>query len=126
MVTVRPQNSNASSSRERRIAERIPVEGALWMLDKDANRIIRCNYFDASQSGMRLRIPVGYGVTRGQHVELHVQPPNYDSQAFGLPTSRPATIVRTRIVPDKVIGEMELGVRFENVMSRKMNELAPR
>lgn len=114
MVTATTPRRKADGT-ERRVAERVPVEGCLWLVDRAANRTIRCNYFDASQSGMRLRIPVGYGVTRGQHLELHVQPPQHESPAFGLPTSRPATVVRTRIVPDQPIGEMELGVRFDQL-----------
>lgn len=85
--------------KERRAASREPVIGCLWMIDSQGSMIMRCRCVDVSKSGMRLRVPSGYGVQQGQVFELTSHLPGQSAPpGFGLAVSRRAEVVRTRAV----------------------------
>jgi hypothetical protein len=56
----------------------------LWMIDYAGSTVLRCHCLESSPSGMRLRVPLGYGVGVGQRYELRAH----------LPGERPTAGVR--------------------------------
>jgi len=47
---------------ERRCEPRDLVDCDLWMIDHHGSTVLRCRCVEASPSGMRLRVPLGYGI----------------------------------------------------------------
>jgi len=98
---------------ERRRAPREPVFGCLWMIDSRTATVLRCRCADVSRDGMRLRVPVGYGVREGQIYELTSHLPGQSSPpGLGLMVSRRARVVRTRIVAADDEYDVEVGVEL--------------
>ena len=98
---------------ERRTESREPVIGNLWMVDNHTSTVLRCRCLDVSTSGMRLRVPAGYGIRGGQSYELTSHLPGQSAPpGFGLMVSRRANVVRTRIVPADDDFDVEVGVRL--------------
>ena len=84
---------------ERRNEAREPVVGNLWMIDNHTSTVLRCRCLDVSSHGMRLRVPLGYGIHEGQHYELTSHLPGQSAPpGLGLMVSRRAEVVRTEIV----------------------------
>jgi hypothetical protein len=106
--------------KERRAALREPVIGCLWMIDGQSSTIMRCQCVDVSTSGMRLRVPSGYGVQEGQVYELTSHLPGQSSPpGFGLTVSRRAEVVRARVVAaaeDEY--DMDVGVALASARRR--------
>ncbi|MFQ5807152.1 MAG: PilZ domain-containing protein [Phycisphaerae bacterium] len=103
--------STQPSIGERRAELREPVIGCLWMIDNHSSTILRCRCIDVSTSGMRLRVPLGYGVREGQHYELTSHLPGQSSPpGLGLMVSRRAEVVRTQIVAADDEYDVEVGV----------------
>ena len=99
------------SAAERRTESREPVVGCLWMIDSHSSTILRCRCIDVSSKGMRLRVPLGYGVRQGQRYELTSHLPGQSSPpGLGLMVSRRAEVVRTQIVPSKDEYDVDVGV----------------
>lgn len=97
---------------DRRTEARDTVIGNLWMIDNRTSTILRCHCVDMSLHGMRLRIPLGYGVRDGQSYELCSHLPGQSAPpGMGLIVSRRATVVRTRI--DVNGDDMEVGVLLD-------------
>lgn len=95
--TAPPQRPNASV--ERRAERRDPVIGSLWLIDSVSATILRCQCIDISRGGMRLRVPLGYGVQDGQEYELTSHLPGQSAPpGMGLMVNRRARVVRTEIV----------------------------
>ncbi|MDX2200856.1 MAG: hypothetical protein SF069_18010 [Phycisphaerae bacterium] len=111
---------HSTSDNERRIAPRAELNGWIWLVDSVGRPVTRAEFRDVSATGMRLRVPLGFGLAEGQQYELHATPPTDRSGAFGLRTRRWARIVRTCIHADTRDGEIELGVTFDTrpAMSR--------
>jgi len=96
---------------ERRAEPREPVIGFLWIIDNHSSTILRCRCIDVSPKGMRLRVPLGYGVREGQHYELTSHLPGQSSPpGLGLMVSRRAQVVRTQIVPADDEYDVDIGV----------------
>jgi hypothetical protein len=96
---------------ERRTEHREPAIGCLWMIDNHSATILRCRCVDASSNGMRLRVPLGYGIREGQRYELTSHLPGQSSPpGFGLMVSRRAKVVRTQIVPADDEYDVDVGV----------------
>ena len=99
--------------RERRREPREPVVGNLWMIDSHTSTVLRCRCLDSSPHGMRLAVPLGYGVRAGQQYELTSHLPGQSAPpGFGLMVTRRATVVWTRIVPADDEYTVELGVQL--------------
>ena len=82
---------------ERRSEPRRPLTCDLWMVDHYGSTVLRCHCLDVSKSGMRLRVPLGYGVAEGQRYELRSHFPGVTAgTSLGLVSSRWATVVRTQ------------------------------
>jgi|GEM_PF-2204575 len=102
---------------ERRNEQRAAVIGELWLLDCNAHAgraPLRCRCLDASENGMRLRAPVGFGINAGRTFELcshlpHQSPP----VGLGLSISRRARVAWTRITLHETGDVLELGVDLE-------------
>jgi hypothetical protein len=83
---------------ERRLEPRKPLRCDLWMVDHNGATVLRCRCIDVSDHGMRLRVPLGYGVADGQRYELRSHLPGTEpTSTFGGIGQRWATVVRTQI-----------------------------
>lgn len=96
---------------ERRFEPRHPVSCDLWMIDHHGSTVLRCHCLEASNNGMRLRVPLGYGVAEGQRYELCSHMPGTPkTPAFGVIGSRWATVVRTELQLDECEDHLDVGV----------------
>src|SRR5262245_37355496 len=99
---------------ERRIARRVPGHGEVWLVNHFGRRCLRSPCQNSSSTGMRLRVPQGYGVAPGQRYELTGQIPGED-YAPGLAPhgSHWGTIVWSRRCLEHGARYLEVGVAFE-------------
>lgn len=42
----------------------------LWLIDHDGSTVLRCHCLESTSSGLRLRVPLGYGIGVGQRYEV--------------------------------------------------------
>lgn len=104
------------TTEERRGALRTPTTGTLWMIDHAGHTVLRCQCVEVSESGMRLRVPLGYGVAEGQRYELRSHLPGAaPGRDFGLMGSRWATVVRTQVRLGHDEDHLDVGVYFEGL-----------
>ena len=107
---------------ERRFEPRHPVACDLWMIDHHGSTVLRCHCIEVSNNGMRLRVPLGYGVAEGQRYELCSHPPgSLSAGGFGVVGNRWATVVRTELQLDECEDHLDVGVVLdmsENPLSR--------
>ena len=83
---------------ERRGEARQQVSGTLWLVDHHGSTVLRCQCMEVSNRGMRLRVPLGYGVAEGQRYELRSHlPGSQPVEGFGVVGSRWGTVVRTQV-----------------------------
>ncbi len=100
------------STGERRSEQREPLNCDLWMIDHEGSTVLRCRCLDNSASGMRLRVPLGYGVTEGQRYELRSHMPGErPGTGFGLIASRWVTVQWTQMVVDE--DRLDVGVTLD-------------
>lgn len=96
---------------ERRFEGRQPVRCDLWMIDHHGSTVLRCHCIEVSNNGMRLRVPLGYGVSEGQRYELRSHLPGTPmTDTFGVVGSRWATVVRTELQLDECEDHLDVGV----------------
>ena len=99
---------------ERRSEPRESAFAKLWMVDPQGTTVLRCRCIERSVSGMRLRVPLGYGVQEGQRYELSSHPPeSHKAPGLGLRVSRRATVAWTKIVLDGGEDPLDLGVELD-------------
>lgn len=96
---------------ERRLEPRAATHADLWMVDHQGATILRCQCVDISESGMRLRVPLGYGVVEGQRYEIRSRAGGY-AQMLGINDMRRrwATVVRARVHFGSTDDHLEIGV----------------
>lgn len=100
---------------ERRFETRRPAYCDLWMIDHHGSTVLRCRCVEVSKNGMRLRVPLGYGVAEGQRYELRSHLPGaMPSTSLGLVGSRWATVVRTQLLLDEQGDHVEVGVVLDH------------
>jgi hypothetical protein len=100
---------------ERRSEPREAALADLWMVTPQDATVLRCRCVDRSGSGMRLRVPLGYGVHEGQRYELCSHPPgSQTAPALGLRVCRDATVMWTKIVLHGDEHHLDVGVRLES------------
>lgn len=81
------------------------------MIDSASSTVMRCRCVDASAQGMRLRVPLGYGVNEGQQYELTSHLPGQSSPpGLGLMVSRRAVVVRAEVTPSEDEFNVDVGV----------------
>lgn len=118
-----PASTTKDQAPDRRLDSRLATAGALWLIDGPSNTIVRCECVDVSSAGMRLRVPLGFGVQRGQHYELCSHRPGQTAApGFDLNLSRRVTVIRADV---RVAGErdfLDVGVRLESPPSRREAE----
>lgn len=103
---------------ELRAAPREPVGFNLWMIDHDGSTVLKCRCLDVSEDGMRLRVPLGYGVAEGQRYELRSHRPGEPAGlGFGVVGSRWATVVHTRILVGQDEHHLDVGVVLDEAHS---------
>jgi hypothetical protein len=96
---------------ERRFESRESVRCDLWMIDHHGSTVLRCQCVEVSPGGMRLRVPLGYGVAEGQRYELRSHLPGArPASTLGLVGSRWATVVRTQLHIDEGEDHLDVGV----------------
>ncbi len=99
---------------ERRTTPRESIICDLWMIDHAGATVLRCRCDDVSPDGMRLRVPVGYGVAEGQRYELRSSmAPAADEPPGPIVAARWATIVRTQLHVDTGQDFVEVGVSLD-------------
>ena len=85
-------------SHDRRMEPREPTIGCLWMIGNHSSNILRCRCVDISRKGMRLRVPLGYGIQEGQRYELTSHLPGQSAPpGLGLMFNRRAQVIRTPV-----------------------------
>ncbi len=96
---------------EKRLDTRRPIACDLWMIDHYGSTVLRCRCLEMSRTGMRLRVPLGYGVAEGQRYELRSHLPGAEARnSLGLIGSRWATVVRTQMCLDGNDDHLDVGV----------------
>jgi hypothetical protein len=96
---------------DRRIEPRQAVSCDLWMIDHHGSTVLRCRCIDSSPTGMRLRVPLGYGVAEGQRYELRSHLPDTPCPVtLGLVGSRWATVVRAQLCLGENEDHLDVGV----------------
>lgn len=100
---------------DRRLEPRTPTHADLWMIDHQGATILRCQCEDVSANGMRLRVPLGYGVAEGQRYEIRSNMGDY-AQLFGVDQMRRrwATVVRARVHFGHIEDHLEIGVVLDS------------
>ncbi|MCK4343291.1 MAG: hypothetical protein KAY37_16375 [Phycisphaerae bacterium] len=114
-ITIQPESVTASADVnciiERRFEARELITCDLWMIDHHGSTVLRCRCLETSSNGMRLRVPLGYGVAEGQRYELRSHLPGSRSSAsLGLIGSRWATVVRTQLRIEGGKDHLDVGV----------------
>ena len=106
-----PGAPQPGSAMERRGESREMVAGALWMVDHHGSTVLRCHCLECSKNGMRLRVPLGYGIAEGQRYELcsHL-PGRQPRDGFDVIGSRWATVVRTQVRLGEDDDHLDVGV----------------
>jgi len=100
---------------EKRFEPRQPVACDLWMIDHHGSTVLRCHCIEISNNGMRLRVPLGYGVSEGQRYELRSHLPGTPSTStLGLIGSRWGTVVRTQFCLADDEDHLNVGVVLDN------------
>jgi hypothetical protein len=96
---------------ERRLEPRTTTHADLWMVDHQGATILRCQCVDISETGMRLHVPLGYGVVEGQRYEIRSRAGGY-AQMLGMDDMRRrwATVVRARVHFGSTDDHLEIGV----------------
>lgn len=93
--------ATSAVNNERRGEPRSDAAGNLWMIDHQGATVFRCACLDMSPHGMRLRVPLGYGVAEGQRYELRSHLPGRTPiSVLGVIGSRWGTVARTRVCVD--------------------------
>ena len=111
-----------NSTLERRFEARRPVVCELWMIDHYGSTVLPCRCVEVSNNGMRLQVPLGYGVAEGQRYELRSHRPGASSAtSLGLTGSRWATVIRTQLLLDESEDHLDVGVVLDHA-----DALAPR
>ncbi len=96
---------------ERRFEGRRDTSCELWMIDHHGSTVLRCRCREISKNGMRLRVPLGYGVAEGQRYELRSHLPGTSTTGnLGLVGSRWATVVRTQLCLGECDDHLDVGV----------------
>ena len=110
------------STPERRFEPRRPVVCELWMIDHYGSTVLPCRCVEISNNGMRLQVPLGYGVAEGQRYELRSHRPGSSSAtSLGLVGSRWATVIRTQLLLEDNEDHLDVGVVLDHTEA-----LAPR
>ncbi len=105
---------------DRRRCPREPVAGTLWLIDTHTSVIVRGVCLDRSELGVRLRVPLGYGIGAEQQYELSSHLPGQSTPpGFGLTISRRATVIWSRVLPDQ--DGLEIGLEL---VSRRLARVA--
>lgn len=95
----------------KRAEPRRDVDGDLWMIDHHGCTVLRCRVVDASANGIKLCVPLGYGVAEGQRYELRSHLPGANSRpVLGLVGARWGTVVRTNLCVGQGEDHLEVGL----------------
>ena len=115
MTNLSMRTPEAGDLLERRAEPRQRTCGDLWMIDPDDSTVFRCRCVDLSESGLRLRAPLGYGIRKGRRYELcsHLHDRTHGPQ-LGFAVSRWATVVRSRMLPDETDDCVDVGLRLDH------------
>lgn len=107
---------------ERRGQPRQAISGTLWLVDHDGSTVLRCQCEEVSSNGMRLRVPLGYGVAEGQRYELRSHLPGMRPvEGFGVVGSRWATVVRTQVRVGEADDHLDVGVALDASRSTSLS-----
>jgi hypothetical protein len=114
-LPVSPGTAGPTNVLERRFEPRRPACCDLWMIDHHGSTILRCRCTEVSRNGMRLSVPLGYGVAEGQRYELRSHLPGAPPRtSLGLIGSRWATVVRTQVALEANEHHLDVGVVLDH------------
>lgn len=117
MSTTALVTSSAPRQTERRLYQRQSSIGHLWLIDHQGGTVLRCQCTDVSDTGARLRVPLGYGITNGQRFELRAHMPGHDDPTEVLPfRQRWASVVRTRVQTGDGEAFLDVGVLLDDTI----------
>jgi hypothetical protein len=117
MITTAEQTTHLTqpAHNDRRLETRECIRGDLWMVDHNGGTVLRCRCVDVSEHGMRLKVPLGYGVADNQRYELRSHlPGGRRALSFGVIGRRWATVVRTRVHLGGGEDHLEVGVVLDD------------
>lgn len=119
MLSTTPSYASASTPsfiNDRRLEGRELIRCDLWMVDHNGATVLRCRCEEVSEHGMRLRVPLGYGVAEGQRYELRSHLPGASANAtLGMVGRRWATVVRTQVHLGGGEDHLEVGVVLDPI-----------
>ncbi len=102
-------SSSIAVAHDRRHEPRSGVLGDLYLIDNQSDLLIRCRCLDASENGMRIHAPMGYGLRPGRSYQLcSHRPGQTQTPGLGLVVSRKATAVWTQVCAG--VDEIEVGL----------------
>ncbi|MCA9244917.1 MAG: PilZ domain-containing protein [Phycisphaerales bacterium] len=107
MISTSPKSS-VQLANDRRNDARQALDADLWLLDR-GGAAVRCRCLDASNGGLRLLAPIGFGLRPGQIVELSSSEPKSNTPGA---TRRAAEVMRTHFQFGGDGDWIELGVRL--------------
>lgn len=71
----------------------------LWLIDHHGSTVLRCHCLESTSSGLRLRVPLGYGIGVGQRYEVRSHLPGQrPALGFDVIGSARITIVEARVL----------------------------
>jgi hypothetical protein len=109
-----PASAEPGLLHDRRAEAREPVSIVLWMVDHYGSTVLKCQCIESSPSGMRLRVPLGYGIAEGQRYELRSHlPGSHPVEGFGVIGARWATVVRTQVRLGEDEDHLDVGVLLD-------------
>ncbi|MGD8450712.1 MAG: hypothetical protein PVJ57_02740 [Phycisphaerae bacterium] len=110
---------------ERRTEPRNAVAGSLWIVDHHGSTVLKCQCVESSHNGLRLRVPLGYGIAEGQRYELCSHLPGHQPpEGFGLIGRRWATVVRTQVRLGEDEDHLDVGVVLDTAVGHTLTRPA--
>lgn len=97
---------------DRRQSQRAEALGHVWLAGLDDSSAVPCRCIDVSDSGIRLRAPLGYGIREGREYELCSHPPEAAGALLGLVVRRRARVVRSSVHLGNEGDTLDLGIAF--------------
>lgn len=123
MLLTKHSEKSSSQPRDDRASKKIapgqltPANDSIWLLNHAGATVLCCPILETFETGLRLRMPAGYGVAIGQRYEvLPAEPGQHAALLSGLtrPTGHWVGVIE--LAPDPLDDQdhVEVGVVFED------------
>lgn len=105
--------SDTAAASDRRHSARSDSHGEMWLISHEAGTVLRCRCDNASERGLHLIAPLGYGIAEGQQYELRAIHPGVQPIPGFQPMCGPlGTIVHTEVIEGGEDSRLGVGVAF--------------